>query len=887
MEEKKILDKQGLQYFNAPERSIQRHKIAITTLNSLREINQRWNIGNLNDWLWNNKERFINRTGVNYYVPVHYNSIVNSSTVQQKRVHTLSGNISECPNTELAQNSGSRETNQSHDNDHSFEDSILKMSLRELQDLVIRYMIQNRELKSQITILNDNKNLLLFKLNQISSKSNTMIITDIKLFALAILCTGLTYTKASDFLSKLSIQHPSKASFYGYQNDLSQSIEKITNDHLISIRSTIKQNTSLSFDGCWSHPRLARQCIGSFIDTSTGFIVDYFTLFFRMKGHDGNYSGYPNQMETEILRKMSFNWVDDSRIESIIEDSDNRSSSVYKNLNWKIKRLIDSNHLRKHFKTLLSKYNTLNYIHASLIKFFNQVIKSDNSDETKLEIWKNCIEHFNDNHSKCLHSALTNFIPIKPEDNEKLREFITNSAHLVNKIHNIGKNTTNWNESFHHFKLYFAPKLISTKISFKIRSSIAVLFWNMGPEAFNYILNKLNMNLPKQLELIINKKQVEFDKLRKKRRGKEFRKVANSQRKKFREETKKCGKEGYKMKEEEDEDEDPYQLTMSDHIADEVFEIIGTEAIEKAFDTSEIVNTAIENASHLNDLQIKPHYNIVSIRNIQNSCYINSSIQLLFRISNLFDFIYQNKGTDWLIKNLQTASEKCHKNQMIDLPSLNYYANKLLKVHKDGEQEDAHEIMLKLINYLSNIDKEVEKHILVENQKFFECFICHNRFSIIEKFLILTITIPNVEKVFTISELIEKFLKPSFNNVGLECSVCKRNTTHTFSCILYHVNEYIIIHLNRFYLTGLNAEAAKITKPAYINQILSICDTQYIFVGSINHTGTKNQGHYFNYILNEGKYYYVSDMQHNAEPMPNPNESVYILLYKKLTINHE
>lgn len=66
-----------------------------------------------------------------------------------------------------------------------------------------------------------------------------------------------------------------------------------------------------------------------YMNTQRNQTADYFLMFFKMKteilGHEGNFNGFPKQMETEILRHISIILVGVDRIEAFIEDSDNRS----------------------------------------------------------------------------------------------------------------------------------------------------------------------------------------------------------------------------------------------------------------------------------------------------------------------------------------------------------------------------------------------------------------------------------------------------------------------------------------------------------------------------------------------------------------------------------
>lgn len=74
------------------------------------------------------------------------------------------------------------------------------------------------------------------------------------------------------------------------------------------MRGTLGNGTTIAFDDCWSHPRLARQRIGAFINTFNGNIIDCFILYLKMKGKDneGNFDESFNQMKSQILKKFLY-----------------------------------------------------------------------------------------------------------------------------------------------------------------------------------------------------------------------------------------------------------------------------------------------------------------------------------------------------------------------------------------------------------------------------------------------------------------------------------------------------------------------------------------------------------------------------------------------------
>lgn len=224
---------------------------------------------------------------------------------------------------------------------------------------------------------------------------------------------------------------------------------------------------------------------------------------------------------------------------------------------------------------------------------------------------------------------------------------------------------------------------------------------------------------------------------------------------------------------------------------------------------------------------------------------------------------------------------------MIDIPKLHYYLNKLLPNHKEGAQEDSAEILLLLLNYLRNINQDkIEKELLIQNKKSFTCGICNtNAGEVNEQHLMITCPIPLNDKIYSIKELTELFLRSQWNTVRRYCPTCKFHTNQSFIGSFLCLKRYVIIHLNRFYVN--NGNTGKIKTNVSIEKTIMFNGRCYIFYGSINHTGEMNSGHYYNYILNEGKYYYISDMVHKEVIMPEVSNSPYILIYKLVEYNIE
>ena len=225
-------------------------------------------------------------------------------------------------------------------------DDFKSLNSNELNAIIFELNNKILEMKCQITQLNrEIQNLKNIKENEKWS----YIVDDVRLFTIAVISEGMTYMQAKRFLCKFNIKCPSSSMFYKCQNELNIQLEKYVFDHLNYEQSRIKYGCIVSFDASWDHPRWAQRCFGALINTESKKIIDYYLLYRKMRGHDGNTESYPQGMETEILRKLGGKWAGDERIECIVQDTDNNNSKVFIDLNWNVYHLIDKNHLKKNY----------------------------------------------------------------------------------------------------------------------------------------------------------------------------------------------------------------------------------------------------------------------------------------------------------------------------------------------------------------------------------------------------------------------------------------------------------------------------------------------------------------------------------------------------------
>lgn len=168
-------------------------------------------------------------------------------------------------------------------------------------------------------------------------------------FVFSILITGSSYTTASALFLWNDIYPPAESTYYKIQQRISEIIIQMARNSCQKWRAKMKSNSSIAFDGSWSHRRNADHCLVDFIDVSSGKIVDFEIISKKGQGKD-KFEGPSNAMEVEALKVLVPRWKSDSRVIAYCHDKDSKSRKVIEELGWKIKEMIDTNHAIKSFR---------------------------------------------------------------------------------------------------------------------------------------------------------------------------------------------------------------------------------------------------------------------------------------------------------------------------------------------------------------------------------------------------------------------------------------------------------------------------------------------------------------------------------------------------------
>jgi ubiquitin carboxyl-terminal hydrolase 2 len=292
---------------------------------------------------------------------------------------------------------------------------------------------------------------------------------------------------------------------------------------------------------------------------------------------------------------------------------------------------------------------------------------------------------------------------------------------------------------------------------------------------------------------------------------------------------------------------------------------------------------------------------IFGLDNPYNLCYLNSILQLLFRIKPLNEYLMNNENEDKIIrvyksflKHTYSIEDTINDNEVMETIKF----KECLGVTDD--QYDTHEILMTILNMFHDSLKKknpmnhqfetkfVNKISLYAKMKWYldieedsiindlfrgqlrnkiTCTNCFRENNVFESFLDLTLPM---------DETLEKSMNKLFYKeiIDYYCEKCKNKHKAEKEMDFWKLPKYIIIHLKRF-----NNDSTKDNRDIiYPLDNLIIKDTSYTLLGLIRHHGEEsNHGHYTTTIFTEEGNLVLDDenISANEEYITKP----YILLY--------
>uniref|UniRef100_A0A7E4ZVG6 Ubiquitin carboxyl-terminal hydrolase 36 n=1 Tax=Panagrellus redivivus TaxID=6233 RepID=A0A7E4ZVG6_PANRE len=303
---------------------------------------------------------------------------------------------------------------------------------------------------------------------------------------------------------------------------------------------------------------------------------------------------------------------------------------------------------------------------------------------------------------------------------------------------------------------------------------------------------------------------------------------------------------------------------------------------------------------------IQGQSSLKGLYNPHNNCFLNSVLQSVMHIPQF---------TRYILEHHQKDSSKCFGNyclicalkghfhrslrQQSSANWINKYIDDIFPNHITGHQEDAHEMLLFL---LDAIDRQQQRLNRSQHGKFssiieqvfdgkvrceYTCEKCRNKSTCYEPVRGLSVELPrNANHPLTMNGVLKDYFRDEKIS-GYDCRSCKQRSVAVKRTRVLTAPNVLIIQLKRFIRFSKNSISVHPCETMDLSYVMHHNEpTRYTLLGFIKHLGgSQSSGHYTATMLGfDGQSSFLFDDE-SHRPLQFPNRSKpsqpYILFYAK------
>ncbi len=265
---------------------------------------------------------------------------------------------------------------------------------------------------------------------------------------------------------------------------------------------------------------------------------------------------------------------------------------------------------------------------------------------------------------------------------------------------------------------------------------------------------------------------------------------------------------------------------------------------------------------------VKLDISIIGLKSLKNSCYMNSTLQMVSNVPELIQNIHTLKNKPFvkelcaLINNTRICNTETIENLRSDFFTI-------MKLNKDQlyGQQDAHEFLNFILDQLNW--NPLKMYISIQDNQGIR--LSDESASHLQ----MTIHTDDSTSPLALQEMINRYTQPE------DINQCKKEITQ-----IKNSSEYLFLHVVRSGYNTITAKGEKKSNPLIhgLHECLKMGEDKYHVIGWITHIGgTINSGHYTSTIKRDGFWiHYNDDIVQSIAPT-SIDEGAYIVLLKKLT----